>query len=471
MLSQPIEVPHTGEDRVTSALSRQLQKLELKPQPISHPLEICAPQNSEQIPPNHRYHLPAISTQPLSIPQFSAPPSARRIDGEPYPPQSAIPHSPPKDIGDGILARRAYNNNNVTASPLPVPVPVVLQEKQPANRQNQHHTDESPLSPNSEKEEQQRLRAPKLSRITKYNSCSTLFVESTISNSDLTDTLRCVASALVNHMKNPPSRHEGLPDILSEELHPLSNHIRFHRRKPREDDVFRFLECLFNAAELTAECGIITLIYIERLLKNAQLHITAGNWTRIVLGALLLASKVWDDHAVWNVDFVQIFPDVAVDDMNDLERYYIATLEFNVNIKSSEYAKYYFSLRELTENSNRQSDEERKPLTTRDVGLLDARQPRPTTPIPLQPLSSSGTAPLLLPLSHAAAPTRSFSPSYKASPTPSNKSGLNTSLTPRGLNDAAAAAAALPRNALAGSLRRSASDYIFVPSKPFATIL
>uniref|UniRef100_A0A8C2WM66 Cyclin Y n=1 Tax=Cyclopterus lumpus TaxID=8103 RepID=A0A8C2WM66_CYCLU len=185
----------------------------------------------------------------------------------------------------------------------------------------------------------------------KYSSCSTIFLDdSTVSQPNLKYTIKCVALAIYYHIKNRESvvfiwiccllfqKSEIPPD--------------YEKHDPEQKQIYRFVRTLFSAAQLTAECAIVTLVYLERLLTYAEIDICPANWKRIVLGAILLASKVWDDQAVWNVDYCQILKDITVEDMNELERQFLELLQFNINVPSSVYAKYYFDLRSLAEANN-----------------------------------------------------------------------------------------------------------------------
>ncbi|XP_076857584.1 cyclin-Y-like protein 1 [Brachyhypopomus gauderio] len=188
----------------------------------------------------------------------------------------------------------------------------------------------------------------------KYSSCSTIFIDdSTVSQPNLKSTIKCVTLAIYYHIKNRDS--DRSLDIFDEKKHPLSRELvpdDYSRTDPEHKLIYRFVRTLFSAAQLTAECAIVTLVYLERLLTYAEIDICPCNWKRIVLGAILLASKVWDDQAVWNVDYCQILKDITVEDMNEMERHFLELLQFNINVPASVYAKYYFDLRSLADDNN-----------------------------------------------------------------------------------------------------------------------
>ncbi|BFZ15337.1 hypothetical protein BsWGS_18376 [Bradybaena similaris] len=201
-------------------------------------------------------------------------------------------------------------------------------------------------------------------QLRKFSSCSTIYMDdSTVSQPNLKTTIKAVALAIFFHIRNrvPPNEEKernlaalepNILQIFDEKAHPLSKDAvpdDYQKRDPEHKIIYRFVRSLFNAAQLTAECAIVTLVYLERLLTYSEIDIHPGNWKRMVLGAIILASKVWDDQAVWNVDFCQILKDIHVDDMNELERQVLELLQFNINVPSSVYAKYYFDLRALAD--------------------------------------------------------------------------------------------------------------------------
>ena len=148
----------------------------------------------------------------------------------------------------------------------------------------------------------------------RYSSCGTIYLgDSTVSQPNLKVTLQCVAIATHLHIpvedEADPHRPPRLLDIFDEKLHPLTSESvpsDYGQIVPEQKHVYKFLKVLFSAAKLTAECAIITLIYLERLLHYAEIDLHPSNWKWIVLGSVLLASKVSLDvihsgkrHLIW----------------------------------------------------------------------------------------------------------------------------------------------------------------------------
>uniref|UniRef100_W5LWU0 Cyclin Y n=1 Tax=Lepisosteus oculatus TaxID=7918 RepID=W5LWU0_LEPOC len=192
----------------------------------------------------------------------------------------------------------------------------------------------------------------------KYSSCSTIFLDdSTVSQPNLKYTIKCVALAIYYHIKNRDTDGRMLLDIFDERTLPLFKSIilmkyDYHSLNNCMSISYSFIHSIFLTFERSGKCLLIRYVYLERLLTYAEIDICPANWKRIVLGAILLASKVWDDQAVWNVDYCQILKDITVEDMNELERQFLELLQFNINVPSSVYAKYYFDLRSLSEANN-----------------------------------------------------------------------------------------------------------------------
>lgn len=76
------------------------------------------------------------------------------------------------------------------------------------------------------------------------------------------------------------------------------------------------------------------------------------NWRPLLLCSIMVAQKVWDDKYLSNADFAFIYPFFVTEEINKLEQKFLELLQYNVTVKSSLYAKYYFELRALFQNEN-----------------------------------------------------------------------------------------------------------------------
>uniref|UniRef100_A0A7S1B497 Cyclin N-terminal domain-containing protein n=2 Tax=Corethron hystrix TaxID=216773 RepID=A0A7S1B497_9STRA len=149
---------------------------------------------------------------------------------------------------------------------------------------------------------------------------------------------------------------------------------------PTVAEIFDFMHQLFRTVQLSSECSIVSLIYIERLMENAKMPLSketnnesvisfheyikskqsiyvcffaaSTTWRPVVLCGLLLASKVWQDLSTWNIEFASFFPQYPLESINKLEALFLKSVKWDLYISSSVYAKYYFALRSLLEKSD-----------------------------------------------------------------------------------------------------------------------
>jgi len=142
------------------------------------------------------------------------------------------------------------------------------------------------------------------------------------------------------------------------------------RETPTADNIYEFMKALYDCAQFSPECCIICLVYINRLIAFTGMPLHPTNWRPLILCSLLVAQKVWDDKYLSNADFAFIYPFFVTDEINRLEQKFLELIQYNVTVKSSLYAKYYFELRALFKN---EAEFPLSPLDLATAQKLEAR--------------------------------------------------------------------------------------------------
>lgn len=117
------------------------------------------------------------------------------------------------------------------------------------------------------------------------------------------------------------------------------------------DKIFNFISSIFNNVKLTGETAVITLIYFERILMIGLVKLDSLTWKRTLLGSILMASKIWDDHAVWNEDFCSVLQTKKIKDLNELESTCLNLIGFNTTISSDTFNQYLMCIEWTSKHS------------------------------------------------------------------------------------------------------------------------
>ena len=110
--------------------------------------------------------------------------------------------------------------------------------------------------------------------------------------------------------------------------------IRVVHTTPTTDEIYEFAHQLFKKVQLSSECSIVCLIYVEKLMEVAKVPLVSETWRPIFMCGLLLASKVWQDLSSWNIEFACVYPQFSLDAINRLELFFLKSIKWDLYISS-----------------------------------------------------------------------------------------------------------------------------------------
>uniref|UniRef100_A0A0G4GAJ6 Cyclin N-terminal domain-containing protein n=1 Tax=Chromera velia CCMP2878 TaxID=1169474 RepID=A0A0G4GAJ6_9ALVE len=212
-----------------------------------------------------------------------------------------------------------------------------------------------------------------------------LMLTSTISKPNMTKLIKAISLILLDQIEEDESLAQKLKAdedwTLFDEDRYLSGKPRQlsgtllekFRRKPTTEDIQKFITALYDCAEYSAECNVLSLLYINRLIAFTGMPLHHGNWRPLLFISLIVAQKVWDDKYLGNCDFAYIYPFFSLEEINAMEIKFIKLLQYHVNVKPSTYAKYYFELRSFFANSSEDSEMPLQPLNNTTAERLEKR--------------------------------------------------------------------------------------------------
>ncbi|CAM9765937.1 unnamed protein product, partial [Phaeothamnion confervicola] len=203
-------------------------------------------------------------------------------------------------------------------------------------------------------------REPAKPPLQRRNSTAAAQLCLTIDDMDVEGVIAAACVALHHHIAvgaaaaAAPGGHAGVTDtrryaIFDDDSLACTNQAtaaRLAAATPSYETVREFFSYVYRTAQLERDCVVMALVYIERLLTETAggMRICGRNWRSILLCGMILASKVWDDLSMWNLDFSKVGR-LTLECVNELEVAVLQVLQYNVGVEASNFARHYFHLR------------------------------------------------------------------------------------------------------------------------------
>lgn len=146
-----------------------------------------------------------------------------------------------------------------------------------------------------------------------------------------------VLAVVLERLVTTNSRRSASSSSSSELAQQEQTH--FHAQRAPAIGILQYLERIHKYASCSKECFILALIYIDRLIARNDFLLTELNVHRVVITAVLLAAKFFDD-AYYNNAYYAKVGGVLVEEMNNLECQFLFKIDFSLRVLPEVFEKY-----------------------------------------------------------------------------------------------------------------------------------
>ena len=102
---------------------------------------------------------------------------------------------------------------------------------------------------------------------------------------------------------------------------------------------------------------ILILIYIDRICKINNFHITFNNIYKLIICSMIIAIKYNEDN-FYSSEIYAKLGGVTLKELNYLEFQFLILIKFSLFVEKDLFDKYYHNLMSLNEDNKNENDEE-----------------------------------------------------------------------------------------------------------------
>ena len=118
---------------------------------------------------------------------------------------------------------------------------------------------------------------------------------------------------------------------------------KFHALRPPVISIRQYLERINKYAGCSPECFVLALVYIDLLIARNGLALTSFNIHRIIITAVMLAAKFFDDQYYNNAYYARV-GGLPCSEVNALELEMLFSCGFSLHVSTDDFQKYFTEL-------------------------------------------------------------------------------------------------------------------------------